>query len=275
MKIAKRRWFQAGGLLLFHLPFLGALSPAIRCVPVFSCHACALTWNICPIGALMHYSGWHLIPYYLLGLLFLFGATIGRLFCGWICPFGTLQALLYRVPSPKFKLPAWAGYGKYLFLLVLVILLPFFWGELTYYSFCRICPAAALQVVIPNWLTSGFYWDGWLSAARFLVLGAVVVLAIASSRSFCKVMCPIGAMMGPFNHVSLWRVPMPYGKCPQCGKCDAVCPTDVKPSERLARDTSPNRHDDCIVCHECAKACPVMKKLDQKKTEGVATHAGN
>ncbi|MFP4380934.1 MAG: 4Fe-4S binding protein [Candidatus Sumerlaeia bacterium] len=267
MKIKKRRLVQFGALALFHIPFLAALTPAARCIPVFSCHACVATWNICPVGALMHYAGWHLIPFYLIGLILLFGALIGRLFCGWICPFGTLQMLLYKIPSPKFRLPAWTGYIKYVLLAALVVIIPYYLGELTYYSFCRVCPVSTIQVTIPYFLTNeNAAWSGWLTTSRFIVFGSVIILAIASSRSFCKVACPVGAMMGPFNHISLWKVKAPE-QCPSCKKCDRVCSTDVKPSERMGAGTSPNRHHDCIVCHECQTACPVniKQKKDKQK----------
>ena len=152
-------------------------------------------------------------------------------------------------------MPQWTAYIKYAVLAVMVVILPFFLGELTYASFCRICPAAALQVVIPGWIAGGFNWNA-MAAARIAVLAAVVVFAIMASRSFCKTLCPIGALMAPLNRISFWAVRPPAAECISCQKCDAVCSMDVHPSARILRGVSPSRQEDCIVCHDCQAACP-------------------
>ena len=43
------------------------------------------------------------LPFYILGTLLLFGVTLGRTICGFLCPFGFLQELLYKIPLPKIK----------------------------------------------------------------------------------------------------------------------------------------------------------------------------
>jgi polyferredoxin len=269
IKIRARRIVQGLSLLLLHSSFsvMRDGKPANwfqanwLCLPVLSCHACSLAYTACPIGVLMHSAGWHLFPVFALtmGMLLVFGGLLGKFFCGWVCPFGTLQALLYRIPSPKLKMPHWTAYIKYAVLLVMVFLIPFFLGELTYGSFCRICPAAALQVAIPGWIKNGFSWSA-MNAARIAVLIAVIVFVVMSSRSFCKVLCPIGALMAPLNRISLWAVKPPTEACISCGKCDRTCSTDINPSARILRDIPPSRHEDCIVCHECQPVCPVKGK---------------
>lgn len=270
-----RRIVQIFSLFLFHrffLPIKGDGDDITEmnglCLPILSCHACPLSWTACPIGVLLHYSGWQIFPYFAIGTLALFGLLFGRLFCGWICPFGTLQALFYKIPSKKIRLPKWMSYGKYVMLILFVFLIPYLLGEATAWSFCRICPAAAIQVVIPSWFQGGEFhvtWNGWLSTSRFLFLAVVVVLAILSSRSFCKVFCPIGALMAPLNYLSFWKVKFPASACLQCEQCDKVCSTDVEPSERILRNVDPNRHQDCIVCHECQTPCPVIRKNNSCK----------
>jgi len=223
------------------------------CNPVLSCHSCVLAWFACPIGVFVHYSGYHLFPFFALGTVLLIGVSIGRLLCGWVCPFGLLQDWLHKIPNRKLELPGWTSHLKYAVLVLLVFLFPFFLGESTWLSFCRICPAAALQVSLPTVIQSGSVSGANL--VRFGVLGGVIVLAILSSRSFCKVLCPIGALLAPLNLISFWIVKPPRTGCLSCVKCDRLCSTDVKPSERLSRNIPPNRALDCIVCHDCQLAC--------------------
>lgn len=243
-------------LILSALALHSSWGPELKwfCNPVLSCHSCALAWFACPIGVFVHYSGYHLFPFIALGTVLLIGAFVGRLLCGWVCPFGLVQDWLYKVPFPKIQLPAWTAYIKYGLLFLMVFFFPFLWGEQTWFSFCRICPAATLQVTVPAWL-SGSGELSWGTMLRTAVLVGVVMLAIVNSRSFCKVLCPIGALLAPMNYASFWTVKPPRESCLNCQKCDAACPTSVQPSERFSRCIPANRAGDCLVCHECQSGC--------------------
>lgn len=94
------------------------------CAPGFNCHGCPQASYACPVGVLTFSSAIHAIPFYVIGTVLLIGLILGRLVCGFLCPFGWLQDLLYRIPVPKIRLPRWTRYGKYLALLLLVFLLP-------------------------------------------------------------------------------------------------------------------------------------------------------
>lgn len=225
------------------------------CNPVLSCHSCVLAWFACPIGVLVHYSGYRLFPFAAFGTILLVGSMVGRLLCGWVCPFGLVQDWLHRIPSKKFDMPEWTANIKFVLLFLTVFLFPFLLGESTWLSFCRICPAAALQVSVPGVIGAGLSSISWAMILRFSVLGAVAWLAIRSNRSFCKAFCPIGAIMAPFNLISFWKVKAPRSVCLSCAKCDKACGINVKPSKRLPLQIPANRTLDCIVCHECQTAC--------------------
>ena len=243
--------------LFFLVGLHASWGPQVKwfCNPVLSCHSCTLSFIACPIGVLVHYSGYHLIPFLALGTLMLIGSLGGRIFCGWVCPFGFLQDLLHKIPSRKWTLPAWTSSIKYGVLFFFVFLFPFAFGETTWLSFCRACPAAALEVGIPAWIGSGFAMPAPATLVRFGILVLVIAFVIATSRGFCRLFCPIGALMAPFNRVSLWAV-RPMEGCLECGKCDRACPTACAPSVSIRHGRPPSRALDCIVCHDCQPACP-------------------
>jgi len=249
----KRRVYQIASLLALHSAWGGEIKWI--CNPVLSCHSCALSWFACPIGVLVYYSGYVLFPFIAIGTILLVGVLVGRLLCGWVCPFGFLQDLLYKIPSRKFRLPSWTSNIKYPVLIFMVFVFPYLFGELTWFSFCRICPAAALQVTLPNFISSGFRITGIITVVKFGVLIAVIIAAILSSRSFCKVLCPIAALLAPLNYISFWTVKPSREKCASCKKCDSVCSMDIQPSARLLNNIPANRALGCIVCHDCKYAC--------------------
>ena len=253
-----RRISQIVSFVLLHSSW--GLEAKWLCNPVLSCHSCVLAWFACPIGVFVHYSGYHLFPYLAVGTVLLFGALFGRLMCGWVCPFGLLQDLMHKIRSPKFTLPQWTTYLKYLVLAVMVFLIPFMLGEETMYSFCRICPASALQVTVPNLIAGGFAGIGLATIVKLSILVAVLVLVTLSSRAFCKTMCPIGAMLAPLNLLCFWAVKPPTKGCISCKRCDEACPTNVTPSTRIIDQIAPNRALDCIICHECQPVCPSRDK---------------
>jgi ferredoxin-type protein NapH len=248
-----RQLTQAASLLFLH----SSWGPELKwlCNPVLSCHSCALSWFACPVGVFIQYSGNHLFPFFAFGTVFLVGVVLGRMFCGWVCPFGFLQDLLHKIPSRKFNLPQWTSSIKYFVLVISVILIPFFLGGESLYSFCRVCPASALQVTIPNLITAGFSTISVPNIVKLSALLFILSLVVIHSRAFCKTLCPIGALLAPLNFISLKTVKNFQISCISCKNCDSACPTNVRPSERINSGIPANRSLDCVVCHDCENAC--------------------
>jgi len=249
----KRRIVQYVSLLLLH----GSWGPELKwfCNPVLSCHSCFLSWFACPVGVFVHFSGYHILPFIPVGTVLLAGVFVGRLLCGWVCPFGLLQDLLHKIPSAKFSLPDWSAHTKYILLFLTVILTPYLWGENTLYSFCRLCPAGTLQASVPTMIAEGFSRFQTGTLVRWLVLAAILAFAVVSARSFCRALCPIAAILAPLNYVSVWIVKPPEEECVNCRNCDKACSMEIRPSIRINKKIPVNRHPECIVCHECRSAC--------------------
>ena len=231
------------------------------CVPGLNCYSCPGAAGTCPIGALQAVIGnWNFkFAFYAAGFLVFVGALMGRFVCGWLCPFGLIQDLLYKIPFPR-KLRTFKGDRllrklKYVVLLFFVILLPMFLVDVLGQGapyFCKlICPVGTLEGGIPLVLLNKSMHGalGWLYAWKNVLLLFTVFLSILIYRPFCKYICPLGAVYSVFNPISVFRYRIDREKCVGCDACAKVCKMQVNPAE------NPN-HPECIRCGQCKKSCP-------------------
>ncbi len=112
---------------IMNLGMFGLFSRKV-CAPGFNCHGCVWASGACPIGVMAFGSAVRAIPVMAIASILAVGAVIGRLVCSFLCPFGLFQDLLYRIPSPKIRLPRWWRHGKYAMLALLVFGLPYAMG---------------------------------------------------------------------------------------------------------------------------------------------------
>lgn len=238
------------------------------CVPGLNCYSCPAALGACPIGALQGALGSHSFrtSLYVIGFLVVFGTLMGRFVCGFLCPFGLVQDLLFKIPAVRKiqRLPGEKGlrWLRFVILGLLVILLPLCIIDFTGLGeawFCKyICPAGTLEGGIPLVLLD----SSIRAAAGFLYrwkLVLLVIILIASAviyRPFCRYICPLGAIYGVFNKVSFFRLSVDSTKCIRCGACAKACKLHINVFE------NPNSMD-CIRCLECSSSCPqnAIKKL--------------
>ena len=233
------------------------------CLPVLHCNACPLTWFNCPIYKISEWAQYRevpwgtLAPWMLLGIFGSIGVLVGRFFCGWVCPMGLLQDLLHSIPSPKLKVPSVLRWMKYAFLFISVGAVAYWAGKDVLYFFCKFCPVATMEVGIPQMIVDNDWaLDPW-RIVRLSVLVFVLVLVVCNIRSFCRIMCPVGALVAVANKFSLFSIRLDPDKCIHCGKCDKSCPMGI-PVENASRTRRAiNRHSECIECLNCEEACPV------------------
>ena len=163
---AVRTWFQAAWFVLTNSYLRGygtgtifTGNTKVICLPGLNCYSCPGALGACPMGALQAVMGdsTYRISLYVFGMLAAMGALFGRLICGWMCPFGFFQDLLYKIPikMKKKNLPGhkYLKYLKYVILVVFPILLVSIVTDLTGTSspwFCEwICPSGMLLGAIP------------------------------------------------------------------------------------------------------------------------------
>jgi ferredoxin-type protein NapH len=256
-KIAHHRIGQiiASIITLGHAPaiwtgniYQGSLKSA--CVPILNCWGCPLSLFSCPIGGLQHFLNLHLFPFYIIGFFGVIGMIVGRMVCGWLCPFGLLQDILQKIKTIKLRLPYWMTYIKYGVLIIVAGFIAWFTMEPW---FCKLCPAGIIEAGIPLVLADKTgdirALVGWLFWTKIAILFLIVIFSILIKRFFCRVFCPIGAIYSLFNRFSLVHLRIDKEKCPTCGFCATICPMDINVYD------NPNQKE-CIRCLECVKKCP-------------------
>jgi len=231
------------------------------CVPVLNCYSCPGALGACPIGSLQAVLGGssRRFPFYVLGLLMLFGVVLGRLICGLLCPFGLVQDLLCKIPAPKLRVPKKIDkplrWLKYAVLLVLVVLLPAFAVTDTGVAppyFCKyLCPAGTLEGGVPLLLANPSLRSlmGALFSWKALVLVVILAACVFIPRAFCRYLCPLGAFYSLFNRFSFYQIKLDKSKCTGCKKCEHACPMAVEVTKGCGGP-------ECIRCGKCRDACP-------------------
>ena len=231
------------------------------CVPGLNCYSCPGALGSCPIGAfqsVLASRNYH-FTFYVSGFLIFFGALLGRLTCGWLCPFGLVQDLLHKIPVPKKRklLPGdkFLKYLKYVILIGFVILLPLTVLDIVGQGqpwFCKyICPSGTLFAGIPLVAANPLLQAalGWLFTWKSAILIGLVLLSLWVYRPFCRYLCPLGAIYGLFNPIALYRFQVDADHCTHCGRCQKACKFDISVQNQ------PNSPD-CIRCGDCIRACP-------------------
>ena len=228
------------------------------CVPGLNCYSCPGAVGACPLGALQNAlaSSGRRAPWYVLGILLLFGVTLGRTICGWLCPFGLIQELLHKIPTFKIRKSRVTGVLsrlKYAVLAVFVVAVPLWYGwkhGLPLPGFCKyICPAGTFEGAVGLLANPGnaglFGMLGALFTRKITILLILALACIFCYRSFCRFLCPLGAVYGLFNRFCLVGVRVDADRCSGCGACVRGCGMDV----RQVGDR------ECIHCGKCMELC--------------------
>ena len=186
---------------------------------------------------------------------------MGRFFCSWICPLGTLQDLssLGLKKSNKQMIETNRHNKKYVFkyyFLLALLLISTFTGScvfaifdpismLTRSTVTSLLPGLDFDLPIFS-IHPQYYPFGWISL--ILVL-AIVIFSAFKPRLWCKLLCPLGALLGFLSKFSLFRIKRDTNKCTNCGLCVTTCPASADPDKTL-------RTSECMTCLNCRNICP-------------------
>ncbi len=195
--------------------------------------------------------------------------AFGRVFCGFICPFGAMhqfigwlgrrgRGLAARLASNR-PHPAQAlKYYILLFMLAAGILLPGEWVSsgslqtglldplpLAHRSVNLILVPLADRMGLGPSPLPRFYEGAWLIGGVFL---AALLLNLKTPRFYCRYICPLGALLGFLGRWSVWRIGRLEEACTGCGLCEKNCEGACTPTEKI-------RSSECVMCLNCLDDC--------------------
>lgn len=237
----------------------------VICSPGLNCYSCPASTTYCPIGAIQQLllgvrfsmeTGAYYFGSYVIGSIGLIASLTGRLTCGWLCPFGFIQEVLYKIPTQrKVLIKQELRYVKYIVLILMVFIFPVMitdeWGMGKPW-FCKyLCPAGTLEAGIPMLFLQPELRGtiGKLFINKLFWMISFLLLSVISCRPFCKIACPLGAFYGFFNKFSILQLHLNKHNCTDCGACKKICPMDIQFNKT---QNSP----ECILCMKCmTSAC--------------------
>ncbi len=238
------------------------LEEAGKAIPVLSS---ASLHAVCPLGGVVSVyqfitSGTyvrkiHSAAFILMWIVFALTVFLGPVFCGWVCPMGSIQewfgGLGKKILGRRFnrlipyKVDRILRYLRYL-MLGWVVYMTAVTGTLV---FSNIDPYFALFN----------FWTSEVAIGGVIILAVVLVLSLIVERPFCKYACPYGAMLGVFNLFRIFKVRRNVSTCIDCKACDRSCPMNIPVSTGGAV-----QHHQCITCLKCTseQVCPVANTVE-------------
>jgi polyferredoxin/formate hydrogenlyase subunit 6/NADH:ubiquinone oxidoreductase subunit I len=185
---------------------------------------------------------------------------LGRFFCGWICPYGSLHQFVgWLFRAKRYRTAEVNRYRsaqrvKYYVLAAFVIAAAA--GSLQIGLLDPLClfyrsvtgaalPAAVLPV--PEVAGGPLFSGGALLIGS--ILAGFVVANLIYPRFFCRVICPLGALLGLVSRFAWWRIERKEPLCTGCDRCSLNCEGACEPQGKL-------RKAECLVCFNCFEDCP-------------------
>lgn len=179
--------------------------------------------------------------------------VFGALFCGWLCPLGSVQDWVGRLGRRLFgrryntfvprRLDRALGYLRYAVLGLIVV--------------ATTRAISLVFVAYDPYYALLHFWTGQALPTAIAVLAVVLAASLLVERPWCRWLCPFGALQGLLQLVAPWKIRRSATLCTDCGSCSRACPVRIAVAEKtVVRDTRCNR------CGECLAACPVRGALD-------------
>ncbi len=185
---------------------------------------------------------------------FVLAILFGPVFCGWVCPLGTVQEWVSKWGRKLFRrrfnhfVPTRVDnilrYARYL-VLAWALYVTAVSGKLIFADYD---PYFALFN----------FWSGEVAWTALAILGLTLGLSLFVERPWCKYACPYGAVLGLSNLLRIFKIQRAESTCKADGACSILCPMNIP-----VDSVTTVRDHQCISCLECTSeaVCPVAQTV--------------
>ena len=171
-----------------------------------------------------------------------------------------IHYVIAKILGPLLFGRGWCGYACWT--AMVLDLLPFKtpsaprrrWGFVRYFVFGASLIFVSLLFIIQVPDKGEIMWQSFIIGnIIYYAVGVALAYKCRDNRAFCKYICPITLFLKPMSYFSIFRIKVDEKKCISCGKCERVCPMDVKvPSNSRKKENA----TECILCMKCVEVCP-------------------
>lgn len=197
----------------------------------------------------------HESSFILMIIVFALAIAAGPVFCGWICPFGTVQEWIAKAGRKFFG----KRYNTFVPPRIDTVLRYLRYAVAAWVLYVT---ARSVQLIFADYdpyFALFNFWTGEVAITAFIALGAVVLLSLFIERPFCKYACPYGAVLGIFNLFRIFGIRRNPATCINCRVCDRSCPMNITVST-----AGRIRDHQCISCLKCTseQSCPIPETVE-------------
>jgi ferredoxin-type protein NapH len=165
--------------------------------------------------------------------------VFGRAWCSYTCWTAMILDLLpYKKPLKRRI--RYLGIIRYFYFFLSLGLVLFIWFVLK-------------DPVAPQSNTELYFLIG--GNVLFYAAGIALALGFKDNRAFCKYLCPVPVFQKITSRFSLLKIRIDPETCVDCGRCEQVCPMDVKLLE-YKNNRQRILSTECIWCSTCTYECP-------------------
>lgn len=191
----------------------------------------------------------------LMTIVFVLAILFGPVFCGWVCPLGTIQEWVAKIGRKIFKTKRYNHFIPYKLDQVLRYAR---YGVLVWVLYITITSGKLLFQNYDPYYALFSFWTGEVTVTALAILGVTLVLSLFIERPWCKYACPYGAVLGLTNLFRIFKIRRVAATCRKDGACDIKCPVNIPVSEKKVI-----RDHQCITCLECTSeaCCPVKETV--------------
>lgn len=190
----------------------------------------------------------------LLSIVIILSLLFGPVFCGWICPLGTIQEWIGKIGRKKFK----RKYNHFVPIKLDRSLRYIRYGILVWVLFVTAKSGYLIFEEFDPYNALFTFWSEEVALPSVIILALTLILSLFIERPWCKYACPYGALLGLSNKIRLFKIRRNPSSCISCNKCKNNCPMNIPVSQKeKVTDLQ------CISCYECTseKNCPVPNTI--------------